>query len=116
MNRKLSLSANDLMDGLTLRVRIARSFTIRTRLACWLIGLAGRVINVPCEIDVRTDVDVKAGDVVSDLWDARSKSKAARVMTVHSVDESGIAVCVWFEGNDLHHARFRVGSLIKIEE
>ncbi len=43
----LDLPIKDISHGLTLTVREPRSFTIRTRIACWLIGLAGRVIDVP---------------------------------------------------------------------
>ena len=32
-----------------------RSFTIRTKLACWMIGLGARILTVPCEIEVRED-------------------------------------------------------------
>lgn len=32
--------------GMTLHVRVSLSFAIRTRIACWLIGLVGRVINI----------------------------------------------------------------------
>lgn len=50
---KLTLTTKELMQGMQITVRLSRSFTIRTRIACWLIGLAGRVINVPCEIEMR---------------------------------------------------------------
>lgn len=53
MARIAELSTKDVMAGQVLHIRIARSFTLRTRLACWLIGLAGRVIDVPCEIEMK---------------------------------------------------------------
>lgn len=51
----LNLSTKDVMQGLTLTVRMSRSFTIRTKLACWLLGLAGRVMDVPCEVEFVRD-------------------------------------------------------------
>lgn len=109
------ITAKDVANGLSLRVRVPRSFTIRSRLACWLIGLAGRVIDVPCKLDLRDEGVIAPGDVVHDLWDARSKSRPAKVMTVNSVDENGLASCVWFDGPDVRHAWFPIGSLRKIE-
>lgn len=50
-----NLTTKDVTGGLVMRVRIARSFSIRIKLACWLIGLAGRVIDVPCEIELCAD-------------------------------------------------------------
>lgn len=110
-----TLTTKDVANGLSLSVRVSRSFTIRARLACWLIGLAGRVIDVPCKVDLHDQGAIAPGDVVHDLWDARSKSRPAKVMTVHSVDARGLATCVWFEGNDVRHAHFPIGSLRKIE-
>lgn len=52
---KIDLSTKDVMQHMTLRVRMPRSFTTRTRIACWLIGMAGRVMDVPCEIEMRED-------------------------------------------------------------
>lgn len=60
---KLTLSTKEVMQGLTLTVRLPRSFTIRTRIACWLIGLAGRVMDVSCEIEMRRDGEIRQGDV-----------------------------------------------------
>lgn len=60
----LTLSTKDVMQGMSLSIRIPRSFTLRTRIACWLIGLAGRVIDVPCEIEMRSDDEIKVGDTV----------------------------------------------------
>lgn len=111
----VQVAAKDLMTGLTLRVRIPRSFSVRTKVACWLIGLAGRVLTVPCEIELATDGQIKPGDVVHDLWDARSNGRAAKVMTAHSV-ENGVVQCVWFEGGDVHHARLRAETLRKVDD
>ncbi|MCL4065104.1 hypothetical protein M3484_00745 [Pseudomonas sp. GX19020] len=44
---KLTLSTKEVMQGFTLTIRMPRGFTIRSRIACWLIGLAGRVMDVP---------------------------------------------------------------------
>lgn len=49
----IDLTTKDVTQGLTITVRIPRSFTLRTKVACWLIGLAGRVIDVPCEVEMR---------------------------------------------------------------
>lgn len=108
-------TTKDVANGLSLCVRVSKSFTIRARLACWLIGLAGRVIDVPCKVDLHDEGAIAPGDIVHDLWDARSKSCPAKVMTVCSVDGDGFATCVWFDDGDVHHARFRIGSLRKIE-
>ena len=53
----LNLSTKDVMQGLTLTVRMPRSFTLRTKVACWLIGLAGRVMDVPCEVEMRDETN-----------------------------------------------------------
>ena len=59
----LTLDMKDVMRGLTLQLRMPRSFSIRTRIACWLIGLAGRLITVPVDIEMRDDI-LRTGDVV----------------------------------------------------
>lgn len=46
----LKLTNKDVMQGVTLTVRMPRSLTLRTSVACWLLGLAGRVIDVPCRL------------------------------------------------------------------
>lgn len=51
-----TISTKDINGGLVLRVRVARSFTIRTHVACWLIRLASRVMDVPCEMEL-TEAD-----------------------------------------------------------
>ncbi|SEB67643.1 hypothetical protein [Rhodobacter sp. 24-YEA-8] len=58
---KLTLSTKEVMQGITLSVRMPRSFTIRTRIACWLLGLAGRVMDVPCEVEMRDKRECKPG-------------------------------------------------------
>ncbi|ARC37885.1 hypothetical protein A6J80_17375 [Paracoccus yeei] len=110
-----TLTTKDVANGLSLSVRVSRSFTIRARLACWLIGLAGRVIDVPCKVDLHDQGAIAPGDVVHDLWDARSKSRPAKVMTVNSVDEDGMATCVWFDGDAVHRRVYQARSLRKIE-
>ncbi len=54
---KLALTTTGITADMTLTDRIPRSFTLRTRIACWLIGLAGRVIDVPCEVEMVRDAD-----------------------------------------------------------
>lgn len=49
----LKLAHKDVVQGLTLTVRMPRSFSIRTRVACWLLSIAGRVMDVPCEVEMR---------------------------------------------------------------
>ena len=91
-----------------MHVRVARSFTIRTRLALWMIGLAGRIMDVPTEIEFGKIDAIKPGDVVYDLF------KRQRLMTVeyvHGLD----AHCVWFIGSDLHRATFKIRSLTKAD-
>ena len=103
-----SLTTRDITGGLSLHVRVARSFTIRTRLALWMIGLAGRIMDVPTEVEFGKMDAIKPGDVVYDLF------KRQRLMTVeyvHGLD----AHCVWFVGPDLHRATFQVRSLTKAD-
>lgn len=46
------LTTKDLNGGLVLSVTLSRAYTIRMKLGCWLIGIAGRVMDMPCEIEV----------------------------------------------------------------
>ncbi|MFE3839400.1 hypothetical protein [Pseudogemmobacter sonorensis] len=66
----LIISTREIMTGMVLHLRMPRSFTIRTKLACWLIGLAGRIMTVPCEIEMRDDA-LRTGDVVRDRFDGK---------------------------------------------
>jgi hypothetical protein len=47
-----SIASINPTDGLTLKIRVAPSFTIRTRIAILLLRSAGRVINVPCDVEL----------------------------------------------------------------
>lgn len=47
-----TLTTKDITDGLVLSVRVSRMFGIRMRIAMWLIGIAGRIIDVPAEIEL----------------------------------------------------------------
>lgn len=48
----VSIPMREAMSGLTLKVRLPRSFTLRLKIGAWLIGLAGRIISVPVEISL----------------------------------------------------------------
>lgn len=63
---RVQISTGDVMKGMTLTVRMPRIFTFRTRIACWLLGLAGRVISVPCEIEMRDDGETHPGKLTPD--------------------------------------------------
>lgn len=103
-----TLKTKDVMSGMSLRVTLSRGFTIRTRIACWLIGLAGRVIDVPAEIEMREDGLIRPGDVVIDRFDRK-------LMTVEYLHEHK-AYCVWFDDqSQLHRRTYRVGSLEKAD-
>lgn len=104
----IDMAAKDVMRGVTLTVRMPRSFTIRTRIACWLIGLAGRVMDVPCEIEMRDGDEIRVGDVVHDRF-------SPVLMTVDYV-HNGMAYCSWFDWeHQLHRKTFKVGSLVRAE-
>ena len=47
-----TLTTKDITDGLVLHVRVSRMFGIRMRIATWLIGIAGTIIDVPVEIEL----------------------------------------------------------------
>lgn len=52
------LSMDELHGGCVMKVRMPRSYSLRMKLGLWLIGLAGRVIHMPTEIEiVRKDGD-----------------------------------------------------------
>lgn len=42
----------DITRGLTLRLLLPNDLSVRMKLGAWLIGLAGRVMHMPCEIEV----------------------------------------------------------------
>ena len=67
MAQMATITTKDVGQGLRLSVKVARSFTIRTKVACWLIGLAGRVMDVQCDVEMR-DVSLRMGDVVRDRF------------------------------------------------
>ena len=50
-----TLTTKDIHNGMSLHVRVSRSYTIRTKVAMWLIGMAGRVMDMPCEIEIKRD-------------------------------------------------------------
>src|SRR5690606_2203774 len=60
---KLSLTTREVMKGMPLTVRLPRSFTLRTRIACWLLGLAGRVMDVPCDVEMARRKEKPCGPV-----------------------------------------------------
>ena len=47
-----TLGTKDIHGGLQLHVRVSRSYTFRMKVAIWLIRIAGRVMDMPCEIDM----------------------------------------------------------------
>lgn len=103
---KLTLSTKEVMQGLTLTLRMPRSFAIRTRIACWLIGLAGRVINVPCEIEIRREGEIRPGDIVREFV-------SGKLMTATAVAEQW-AECEWpTEDGALNVERFGLHLLTK---
>ena len=104
----LHLTLPEITENLVLRVRVAPSVTIRTRLACWLIGLAAKVLDVPCEVGfIRAD-EIGLGDVVQSGWDKVP-------MTVEALYANGVADCVWFEGTVVKHGKnFPVRTLTKV--
>lgn len=111
----IDLATKDVMQDMTLTVRIPRSFTLRTKLACWLIGLAGRVVDVPCEVEMRGADQIKPGDVVYDRWDAHKAEDRRTLMTVEYL-HGHMAHCVWFDWqHQLHRKTFKVGSLVRAD-
>lgn len=111
----IDLATKDVMQGMTLTVRVPRSFTLRTKLACWLIGLAGWVMGVPCEIEMRDDGEIKPGDVVYDRWNAHKADSQRGLMTVEYL-HGHMAHCVWFDWqHQLHRRTFKVGSLVRAD-
>ncbi|NPD15757.1 hypothetical protein HOY34_11140 [Xinfangfangia sp. D13-10-4-6] len=106
------LGYRELIKGHTIIISVPRSFTIRTRIACWLIGLAGRVMDVQCEIEMRRDGEIRSGDVVTDRFD---QAKVPILMTVEYI-HGAMAHCVWFDWqHQLHRKTFKAGSLVKAD-
>ncbi|MCL4068344.1 hypothetical protein M3484_17395 [Pseudomonas sp. GX19020] len=109
---KLTISPKEVLQGITLSVRMPRSFTIRTRIACWLLGLAGRVMDVRCEIEMLDDGSIRPGDVV--VLRARPRNLCCP-MTVRSVDDDE-ATCDWFQGDRHFRETFPLGMLTLVEQ
>lgn len=103
----ITTSMSEVVSGLTLKVRMPREMTLRLRLGAWLIGLAGRVINVPVEVEMRDD-GIRVGDVVRDRFDQK-------LMTV-DYRHGDRANCVWFDGALLHRGTFPLRSLMKVDD
>ena len=55
------LTSEKVMEGMSIRVRVSSEFKLRTRIATWLIGLAGRVLTVPVEVELRRDASAVPG-------------------------------------------------------
>ena len=104
----LHLTLPEITKNFVFRVRVAPSVTIRTRLACWLIGLAAKVLDVPCEVGfIRAD-EIGLGDVVQNVWDKVP-------MTVEALYATGRVDCVWFEGLEVRHGKgFPMRTLTKV--
>lgn len=46
------LRTKDITSGLTLRLLLPNDLSVRMKLGAWLIGLAGRVMHMPCEVEI----------------------------------------------------------------
>lgn len=48
----ISIPVREITRGMVMHVRMPTQFTVRMRIAAWLMGLAGRVATMPVEIEI----------------------------------------------------------------
>ena len=103
----VKITSADITRGMTIKLKVARDFSLRIKLGAWLIGVAGRVMNIPCEIEMVID-EIKAGDVVRDRFNTR-------MMTVEYV-HGDMLHCVWFERDALYRNTVKRTDVEKVAD
>lgn len=51
---------DELHGRCVMKIRMPRTYSVRVKMGLWLIGLAGRVIHMPTEIEIVRRDDVQA--------------------------------------------------------
>lgn len=87
----LTLSQSDALSGLWIRVQMPAMFSLRLKVAAWLVGLAGHVAG--CKVNVTTD------DLIEELpeceWQIDRRSGAILVSTHQTVTPTGSRFRNW---------------------
>lgn len=53
------LNSKDLTRGLTIKLKMPRTFSLRMKIGSWLVGLAGRIMHMPCEVEIARKADAQ---------------------------------------------------------
>ena len=55
----IKVPMRDVTQGITLKLKMPRTLSLRMKIGAWLIGLAGRIMHMPCEVDIVRKADAK---------------------------------------------------------
>jgi hypothetical protein len=81
----LTISQTEVMSGLCIRVQMPALFSLRLKLAAWLLGLAGSVAG--CKMNVTTDNVVE--ELPEDEWQIKRQVGFTLVSTHATVTPDG---------------------------